>query len=151
MVFQDADDQLFMPTVIEDVSYGLLNLGLSPAEARCRAEEMLERVGMGHAATKAPYHLSGGEKRRVAVAGVLAMKPEILVLDEPTTSLDPPGQRDLTELLLSLPQAKVITTHDTGFARTVGSRAAFFAKGRVAAEGTVAEMIAKFHWEPARS
>ena len=147
LVFQDSDEQLFMPTVLEDVAFGPLNLGLAPEEAVDRARAMLERVGMGGALHKAPYHLSSGEKRRVALAGVLAMEPEILVLDEPTTSLDPPGQRDLVGLLQGLPQAKLLVTHDVEFARTLATRAVFFERGRVAGEGTVDEVVCRFHWK----
>ena len=147
IVFQRADEQLFMPTVIEDVSYGLLNLGLSAADAKAKAEQALRRVGLGHGLDKAPYHLSAGEKQRVALAGVLVMEPEILVLDEPTASLDPPGQRELTALLLELPQAKVVTTHDTVFARAIGTRAVFFEKGRIETEGPVEAVVRKFDWE----
>src|SRR5216684_6524124 len=103
LVFQDSDEQLFMPTVLEDVAFGPGNLGLSPQDAVARALKALEQVGMGSVIHKAPYHLSSGEKRRVAIAGVLAMQPEVLVLDEPTTSLDPSGQRDLVRLLRTLP------------------------------------------------
>ncbi|MEZ5353784.1 MAG: ABC transporter ATP-binding protein [Bryobacteraceae bacterium] len=150
VVFQDADEQLFMPTVLEDAAYGLLNLGYSRGEARSRASAALDRVGIGHCAHRAPYHLSGGEKRRAAIAGVLAMEPEILVLDEPTTSLDPPGQRELVELLRTLPQAKIVTTHDTGLARGVGTRAVFFEAGRVAGSGEVADVLNRFDWEAYR-
>lgn len=148
MVFQDSDEQLFMPTVMEDVVFGPLNMGATPAEARDRAIEALAQVGMAHAQGKAPYHLSAGEKRRVAIAGVLAMRPEILILDEPTTFLDPPGASDLYRLLKSLPQAKILITHDTPFARALADRAVFFQKGRVAAEGSVSEILDRFHWEP---
>lgn len=148
LVFQDSDEQLFMPTVLEDVAFGPANLGLSTEQAAARARTMLERVGMAAAMHKAPYHLSAGEKRRVAIAGVLAMQPEILVLDEPTTLLDPPGQRDLAELLRSLPQAKLLVSHDVEFARALATRAVFFDHGRVAAEGTVEEIIRRFDWVP---
>ncbi len=147
LVFQDSDEQLFMPTVIEDVAFGPANrLGLSSAGCRRRAKEALESVGMSSALGKAPYHLSAGEKRRVAIAGVLAMEPEILVLDEPTTFLDPPGQRDLASLLSSLPQAKILVTHDVEFARALATRAVFFERGRVAGEGPVEEVIRRFDW-----
>jgi cobalt/nickel transport system ATP-binding protein len=146
LVFQDSDEQLFMPTVLEDVAFGPANLGLAPEAAAARAKDMLERVGMSSALRKAPYHLSAGEKRRVAIAGVLAMEPEILVLDEPTTFLDPPGQRDLASLLAGLPQAKILVTHDVEFARTLATRAVFFEHGRVAAEGSVEEIIRRFDW-----
>ena len=146
LVFQDSDEQLFMPTVLEDVAFGPSNLGLNPAEAVARAKEMLERVGMAGAIHKAPYHLSAGEKRRVAIAGVLAMQPEILVLDEPTTFLDPPGQRSLAQLLKNLPQAKLLVTHDVDLARHLATRAVFLERGRVAGEGSVEEVIQRFDW-----
>ena len=133
LVFQDSDEQLFMPTVLEDVAFGPANLGLTPHRAAGRAKQMLEQVGMLEALHKAPYHLSAGEKRRVAIAGVLAMQPEILVLDEPTTFLDPPGQRSLAQLLKNLPQAKLLVTHDIDLARTLATRAVFLERGRVAA------------------
>jgi cobalt/nickel transport system ATP-binding protein len=99
-------------------------------------------------AGRAPYHLSAGEKRRVALAGVLAMEPDILVLDEPTTYLDPPGQRDLVRCLKSLRQAKILVTHDTLFASALATRAVFFEKGRIKAEGSVAEIVDRFQWSP---
>ena len=146
-VFQDADDQLFMSTVLDDVAYGLLNRGLDPAAARAAALRALERVDLSAVAARSPYHLSGGEKRRAALAGVLAMEPEILVFDEPTTALDPPAQRKLAQLMGELKQAKIVSTHDAAFARTVGSRAVFFEKGKIAGEGTVEEVIRRFDWE----
>lgn len=151
LVFQDADDQLFMPTVLEDVAYGPRNLGLSAEQVQARAAKVLEQVGMLHAASKAPYHLSAGEKRRVAIAGVLAMEPDVLVLDEPTTYLDPPAERELALLLLRLPQAKLIVTHDVAFARAIATRAVFFEHGRVAGEGSVDEIVTRFDWDCLRS
>ena len=148
IVFQDSDEQLFMPTVLEDVAFGPANQGATPQEAAARARDMLERVGMTGAIHKAPYHLSAGEKRRVAIAGVLAMEPEILVLDEPTTFLDPPGQRELAKLLGGLPQAKLLVTHDVEFARSLATRAVFFDHGRVAGQGSVDEIIQRFDWYP---
>lgn len=146
LVFQDSDDQLFMPTVLEDVAFGPLNSGLPPAAALLRAREALDLVGMADATNKAPYHLSAGQKKRVAIAGILAMDPEILVLDEPTTFLDPPGQQALTELLQSLPQSKILVTHDLDLAETLATRAVFFEKGRIAGQGPVAAVIERFHW-----
>jgi cobalt/nickel transport system ATP-binding protein len=146
IVFQDSDEQLFMPTVLEDVAFGPMNLGMKPHDAFEKARTVLEHVGMSEALGKAPYHLSEGEKKRVAIAGVLAMEPEILVLDEPTTFLDPPGQRHLVELLRSLPQAKLLVTHDVDLALALAGRAVFFEKGRVAGEGTVAEIAQRFNW-----
>ncbi len=147
LVFQDADEQLFMPTVLEDVCYGHLNLGLSPEQALPAAERALRQVGIEHARDKAPYHLSAGEKRRVALAGVLAMQPEILVLDEPTTFLDPPGRRALVEVLRGLPQAKLIITHDVWLARSLARRAVFFERGRIIADGALDEVLARFAWD----
>ncbi len=146
MVFQDSDEQLFMPTVLEDVVFGPLNLGLTPEQAIDRAQSALCQVGLEHAIGKAPYHLSAGEKRKVALAGVLAMNPEILVLDEPNTFLDPPGQNNLLHLLKTLPQAKLIITHDTQFAAALASRAVFFEKGKLVAQGPVEEIVQRFNW-----
>jgi cobalt/nickel transport system ATP-binding protein len=149
IVFQDSESQLFMPTVLEDVCFGLLNAGMHAAEAADRAREALRQVGMDAVEGKAPYHLSAGEKKRVAIAGILAMAPEILVLDEPTTFLDPPGRRALVKLLIDLPQAKIVVTHDVPFARAVCRRAVFFERGKIAGEGTVDEVVRQFEWEAA--
>jgi energy-coupling factor transporter ATP-binding protein EcfA2 len=147
MVFQDPDSQLFMPTVREDVAFGLLNRGMSSAAAMERAGEALDAVGMQAAANRAPYHLSAGEKKRVALAGILAMEPDILVLDEPTTFLDPPAQRMLADLLRGLPQAKIVVTHNTRFAQVVCDRAVFFECGKILARGCVEEIVARFDWD----
>lgn len=146
LVFQDSESQLFMPSVLEDVAFGPLNHGLTPAAAAAKARAALETVGMAGAANRAPYHLSAGEKKRVAIAGILAMDPEILVLDEPTTFLDPPGQRALAELLARLPQAKILVTHDVTFAHAMCSRAVFFQEGKIAAEGAVDDLVRRFEW-----
>ncbi len=140
LVFQDSDNQLFMPTVLEDVAFGPLNSGMTPEAALAEAHAALARVGMEAAARRAPYHLSAGEKKRVAIAGILAMRPEILVLDEPTTFLDPPTRRALLELLRGLPQAKIVVTHDVPFARALADRAVFFEKGTVAGSGSVGKL-----------
>jgi cobalt/nickel transport system ATP-binding protein len=146
LVFQDSDEQLFLPTVLEDVAFGLLNQGVAPEQAVARARTALEQAGMSGTLGKAPYHLSSGEKRRVAIAGVLVMQPEILVLDEPTTSLDPPAQRGLVDLLRSLPQAKLLVTHDAAFAGSLATRAVFFERGKIAGEGSVDEIVRRFNW-----
>jgi energy-coupling factor transporter ATP-binding protein EcfA2 len=150
LVFQDSDEQLFMPSVLEDVAFGPLNAGRTPEEAKEIALAALGQTGMRYAVDKAPYHLSAGEKKRVALAGVLAMNPEILVLDEPTTFLDPPAQRDLVALLGRLGQSKILITHDAALARALASRAVFFERGKIAAEGPVAEVIERFQWDAAQ-
>ncbi|MBI4876498.1 MAG: ABC transporter ATP-binding protein [Acidobacteria bacterium] len=152
VVFQDPEEQLFMPTVLEDVAFGLLSQGIERERALKAATGALEKVGMKHNSNRAPYHLSAGEKRRATLAGVLVMKPEILILDEPTTFLDPPGQRDLIHLLEELPQSKIVVTHDTCFARALAQRAVFFEKGRVTGAGAVEDIARRFDWDsrPAR-
>jgi cobalt/nickel transport system ATP-binding protein len=147
VLFQDSDDQLFMPTVAEDVAFGPLNMGLPSEEVLRRVEHCLGLVGMQQAASRAPYHLSAGEKRRVALAGVLAMDPEIIVLDEPATFLDPPARAQLVAILSSLPQAKLIVTHDVDLARALASRAVFFEQGRIAGAADVESVIERFHWD----
>ena len=146
LVFQDAESQLFMPTVLEDVAFGVLNQGVEAAKAMEAARAALRQVGMESAEAKAPYHLSAGEKKRVAIAGVLAMSPEILVLDEPTTFLDPPARRALAALLAGLPQAKILVTHDIPFARAICGRAVFFDRGKIIGEGSVDELSRRFDW-----
>ena len=146
MVFQDSDEQLFMPTVLDDVAFGPLNQGAPPPEAIAKAKLALDRAGLADVWNKAPYHLSAGEKRRVALAGVLAMEPEILILDEPTTFLDPPAERNLLQLLADLPQAKLIVTHNIRLATALASRAVFFEKGKLVASGSVDEIARRFDW-----
>lgn len=148
LVFQDPNEQLFMPTVLEDVAFGPLNLGVAPQEALHRAREALMQVGLQGSEQKAPYRLSEGEKRRVALAGVLAMEPEILVLDEPTTFLDPPGQKELLHLLRTLPQAKVVVTHQTSVATNLAQRAVFFRDGRIIDSGPVRQVLERHDWFP---
>ncbi len=151
LVFQDSENQLFLPTVIEDVAFGPLNQGAAPEEAARRARLALEATGMADAERRAPYHLSAGEKKRAAIAGILALSPEILVLDEPTTFLDPPGQRALIDLLRKLPQAKIVVTHDVLFACAIATRAVFFESGSIVAEGPVEEIARRHGWYPATS
>jgi cobalt/nickel transport system ATP-binding protein len=145
-VFQDADDQIIMPTALEDVAYGLRNSGVDRPRAEQMARGALDELGVGYCASRAPYHLSAGEKRRVALAGVLVLQPEVLVLDEPTTSLDPPAQRELIQVLRKLPQAKILSTHDATFARAVAGRAVFFEKGEIKSSGGVPEVAIRHRW-----
>jgi cobalt/nickel transport system ATP-binding protein len=134
-VFQDADDQLFMPTVQDDVAFGPLNLGLPTAEVQARVQAALAAVGAAHLAARAPYRLSGGEKRAAAIAGVLAMEPAVLVLDEPTSGLDPAGRRRLIELLRGLTPTRVIATHDLDLVLELCPRVVVLHEGRVQADG----------------
>lgn len=147
LLFQDPDEQMFLPTVMEDVLFGPVQQGHSPEEARRLAEEALRQVGLERGWDKPPYHLSAGEKRRAALAGVLAMRPELLVMDEPTTHLDPRARRQLIPLFRSLPQGKLVVTHDIPFARALATRAVYFEAGVILGEGTVDEVIRTFDWE----
>lgn len=141
MVFQDPDDQLFMPTVFDDVAFGPLNLGLSPDEVKSRVKEALAQVGAGHLETRPPYRLSGGEKRTVAIATVLAMSPDILVMDEPSSNLDPRNRERLIELLQSFKHTKIIATHDLDLALDVCHRTIILHRGEIAADGSTREIF----------
>jgi len=141
MVFQDPDDQLFMPSVYDEVAFGPLNLGLTPDEAAGRVTSALETVGAAHLRERAPYHLSGGEKRAISIASVLSMSPDILVMDEPTASLDPRSRRQVIELLKSFQHTRIIATHDLDLVLDVCSRAIVLHQGRVAADGPPLELF----------
>jgi cobalt/nickel transport system ATP-binding protein len=130
-VFQNPDDQLFMPTVLEDVAFGPLNQGLSPREARQRAEETLGDLGLEGYGERLTHRLSGGEKRLVSLATVLAMRPKVLLLDEPTNDLDPGTRERCVELLNSLPQAMFIVSHDWDFLDRIVNRLAVMHQGRL--------------------
>jgi cobalt/nickel transport system ATP-binding protein len=142
LVFQDPDDQLFMPTVREDVAFGPLNLGLTPEEALTRVDEALAAVRMSHAAGRAPHQLSMGERRRVAIATVLAMRPELLVLDEPTANLDPRARRELLTVLDQIECTMLVVTHDLPFAAELCERAVILSQGRIAGDGPCAAILA---------
>ena len=122
LLFQDSDDQLFCPTVAEDVAFGPLNLGQSPAQARQTTRETLELLGLQALEHRVTHHLSGGQKRLVALATILAMQPQVLLLDEPTNGLDQPSSDRLTEILAGLPQAMVIISHDAAFLDALATR-----------------------------
>jgi cobalt/nickel transport system ATP-binding protein len=141
MVFQYPDDQLFMPTVFEDVAFGPLNLGLSGEEVDLRVAEALERVGAGHLRDKPPYHLSGGEKKRIAIATVLAMSPDILVMDEPTSGLDPFARRQLMHLLREFQHTKIFTSHDLDMVLELCERTIVLHEGAIMADGPTAEIF----------
>lgn len=142
LVFQDPDDQLFMPTVREDVGFGPLNLGLSREEAAKRIAEALESVRMTHVASRAPYQLSMGERRRVAIATVLAMRPSLLVLDEPSANLDPRARRELLEVLDRIERTMIVTTHDLPLAAELCERVVILAGGTIVADGPAGELLA---------
>lgn len=142
IVFSDPDDQLFMPTVARDVAFGPANLGLSGEEVAQRTATALKRVGMSEQRDRAPHHLSAGEARRVALATVLAMEPDVLVLDEPTSNLDPVGRRELAELLVELDTTVLVVTHDLPFALQLCPRSVILNGGAVAADGSTPELMA---------
>jgi cobalt/nickel transport system ATP-binding protein len=141
IVFQDPDDQLFMPTVGEDVAFGPRNLGLPEAEVSARVAAALEQVGMAGFADRPPHHLSFGQRRRVAVATVLSMNPEILVLDEPSSNLDPAGRRELAEVLQALPVTLLMVTHDLPYALQLCPRSVVLDGGVIAADGPTRELL----------
>ena len=135
IIFQNSDDQLFSTTVSDDVAFGPLNLGLPADEVRRRVTEALAQVGLAGFEERVPFHLSGGEKRRAALAGVLAMRPEILLLDEPSMFLDPRGRRELIGLLGELAITKIIASHDLDLILDTCQRVAVLDQGRLVAEG----------------
>ena len=141
LVFSDPEDQLFMPTLLEDVAYGPLNLGLSAEQAMRRAEGALQRVGLAGFAERTPHHLSDGERRRAAIATVLAMEPEIWVLDEPATNLDPRARRDLIGLLNDLPGTILLASHDLDLVLSVCTRCLLLDGGRVVADGSAETLL----------
>jgi energy-coupling factor transporter ATP-binding protein EcfA2 len=140
-VFQDPDDQLFMQTVRDDVGFGPANLGVDASEREVLVADALRSVGAGDLADRTPHHLSGGEKRRVALATVLSMRPHLLVLDEPTSGLDPVGRRELAELLSGLGQTQLIETHDLPFALHTCPRSVIVNGGRVVADGRTIDVL----------
>jgi len=141
MVFQDPDDQLFMPTVTDDVAFGPLNLGLPEEEVRNRVREALAIVGAGHLKDRPPYRLSQGEKRAVSIAAVLAMSPDILVMDEPTANMDPTARRQVIELLKTFEHTKIIATHDLDLAMDLCRRTLIIHEGRMVADGATLEIM----------
>jgi cobalt/nickel transport system ATP-binding protein len=141
IVFQNSDDQIVHSTVLDDVAFGPLNLGLSADEVRRRVDEALAVVGLTGLEKRVPFHLSGGEKKRVALAGVLAMRPEILLLDEPSMHLDPRGRRELIQLIRGLSVTQVIASHDLEFILETCERALILDRGRLVADGPVRKLF----------
>lgn len=141
MVFQNPDDQLFMPTVYDDVAFGPLNLGLEAEEVESRVESALRTVRSLHLKDRPPYKLSGGEKRCVAIASVLSMAPNILVLDEPTSNLDPLARQTLIDLLKTFDHTKIIATHDLDMAIDLCERTIVLRKGKVIEDGNTLDLF----------
>jgi len=141
MIFQDPDDQLFMPTVYDDVAFGPLNQGIPHDEVENLVVYALETVGAAHLKHRPPYKLSGGEKRAVAIATVLSMSPDILLMDEPSSGLDPKARRQLIALLKSFEHTKIIATHDLDLVLDLCERTIILNKGWVAADGRTMEIF----------
>lgn len=145
IVFQNADDQIFSPTVEQDVAFGPTNLGLDEDTIHHRVHEALRIVGIEDLAERVPHHLSGGEKKRVAIAGVIAMEPEVLVLDEPTAGLDPQGVHDLIGFINSLSEkygmTVIFSTHDVSLVAEVADYIYVMNRGRFVAEGSVEQIF----------
>lgn len=137
LVFQDSDNQLFMPTVAEDVGFGLYNMGFSKNEVEERVGKALKSVGADGLGNMSPHRLSGGQKKRVAIAGVLAMQPDILIMDEPTSNLDLQARKQIIELICSFPHTTLIATHDTGLIKQTCNRVLILDKGQLVAEERV--------------
>jgi cobalt/nickel transport system ATP-binding protein len=135
LVFQNPDDQLFMPSIFDDVAFGPRNMGLPESEAKERAEDALEKLGIARLANRSPLRLSGGEKRLAAIATVLSMEPDYILLDEPTAFLDPRARRSLAGILARLPQGKLIATHDIPFAESLCRRVLLMKDGAIIADG----------------
>ena len=142
IVFQNSDDQIFNATVFDDVAFGPLNLELPADEVRRRVAEALATVGLTGFEGRVPFHLSGGEKRRVALAGVLAMRPEVLLLDEPSMHLDPRGRRELIRLIQGLEVTRVLASHDLELVLETCQRCLVLDRGQLAAEGPARTLLA---------
>ncbi|MBI4834236.1 MAG: ABC transporter ATP-binding protein [Planctomycetes bacterium] len=141
MVFQDPDDQLFMPTVFEDIAFGLLNLGLPENEVRKKTDAILNRFGMSAYADKMPHHMSLGEKKKIALAGILVLEPEIIVFDEPTANLDPHSRKDFIEILKGLKQTRIIASHNLEMIARVTQRVIVINKGKIIADGPAKDIV----------
>ncbi|MHC9293408.1 energy-coupling factor ABC transporter ATP-binding protein [Mycobacterium sp. LTG2003] len=142
LVFQDPDDQLFMPTVAQDVAFGPANFGLAGDELAARVQRALAQVSLTEQADRNPAHLSGGQRRRAALATVLACDAEVLVLDEPSANLDPVARRELAETLAALDTTMIIVTHDLPYAAQLCSRAVIMDEGRIVADGAIDAVLA---------
>jgi cobalt transport protein ATP-binding subunit len=142
LVFQDPDDQLFSPTVFDDVAFGPLHMGQPESEVRARVSAALSAVGMAEHEVRVSHHLSTGEKKRIAIATVLSMEPELLVLDEPTAGLDPRARRGLIHLLQQIPLTLLVASHDLAMVREVFPRMVIMDEGRIVADGETERLLA---------
>ncbi|HOO97555.1 MAG TPA: ABC transporter ATP-binding protein [Caldisericia bacterium] len=142
LVFQNPDDQLFCPTVFSDVAFGPQNMGLSKVEVESKVTKALAQVGLAGFEKRSPFHLSIGEKKRVALATILSMDSELIALDEPTTNLDPRGRREITELLSKLDKSMIVITHDFDLARKLCSHCVLMARGSIVANGQTDKILA---------
>lgn len=141
IVFQNPDDQLFMPTVFDDIAFGLKNIGLTDEEIKIRVRESLNEVGLPGFENRNSFHLSMGEKKRVATATVLSMRPSIIALDEPTGSLDPKGRREITKLIQKLEGTVIIVTHDLELSSRTCERVVVMWRGKITADGQTREIL----------
>lgn len=141
MVFQDPDDQLFMTTVYDDVAFGPRNYKLDEKEVETRVMKALELVGISHLKDRAPFKLSGGEKKSAAIACVLSMEPKILIMDEPTAALDPKSRRKVISLLNNFKETKIITSHDLDMILETCTRVIIIKEGEVVADGKTSELL----------
>jgi len=141
LVFQDPEDQLFSLNVFDDVAFGPINMGYSEHEVRQRVAQALEWIGMGGYEQRSPHHLSVGEKKRIAIATVLSLGPEVLVIDEPTSNLDPRSKWSLIELLKQLPMTKIIATHDLELVEALCGRIVVMDEGKIVADGNTEDIL----------
>ncbi len=141
LVFQNPEDQLFMPTIFDDVAFGPINMGMKIEEIKVLVREALQKVDMFDSTDRISHHLSFGEKKKVSIASVLSMQPKVLVLDEPSSNLDPRSRRDLINLLNKFNITKIIATHDLKLVSDVCSRSIILDRGRIVADGTTKELL----------
>lgn len=141
VVFQNPDDQLFMPTVFDDIAFGPLNFGLSSEEVKNRVDEVIKAMKLEGFEDRLPHHLSTGEKKRVSIATVLSMRPSLIILDEPSSNLDPKGRRELIKLLKTIEGTKIIATHDLELVLEICNKVILMRKGQVVATGKTSEIL----------
>ena len=140
-VLQDADNQMFMPTVLEDMIFGPINYGMTRADAEQRADEVLQQLGLEYLKNRHNHKMSGGEKRMAAIATILAMEPDVMLMDEPSTALDPQNRRTLIRTLNRLPMTKIIASHDLDLILDTCDRVLLLSDGKIAADGSVVEIL----------